>query len=327
MELATCLGRSVSWVKKWLKRLQEAPPDDLAILHSRSRARRTPPPPPDLRIVQKIAEIRQNPPENLQRVPGPRAILYYLHRDASLQAAVIPVPRSTRTVWKILRKLGYILDAPERKRKPLELREPLEEVQMDFKDATTVPADPDGKRQHVVEVLNFVDAGTSILLSAQAHADFHAETALEAVVHFLRQHGLPAMLTFDRDPRWVGSSSGRDFPSALCRFLLCLGIVPNVIPPQQPQKNPYVERYHRSYNQEWGPRASAWNIRAGARGHSAVPGALQRRATSPGALLWQPAATQGISRPAEAACSSSPGEPGCVARHAPRASVRTASRR
>ena len=250
MELATCLGRSVSWVKKWLKRLQEAPPDDLAILHSRSRARRTPPPPPDLRIVQKIAEIRQNPPENLQRVPGPRAILYYLHRDASLQAAVIPVPRSTRTVWKILRKLGYILDAPERKRKPLELREPLEEVQMDFKDATTVPADPDGKRQHVVEVLNFVDAGTSILLSAQAHADFHAETALEAVVHFLRQHGLPAMLTFDRDPRWVGSSSGRDFPSALCRFLLCLGIVPNVIPPQQPQKNPYVERYHRSYNQE-----------------------------------------------------------------------------
>jgi hypothetical protein len=82
-ELATCLGRSVSWVKKWLKRLQEAPPDDLTILHSHSRARRTPPPPPDRRIVQKIAEIRENPPENLQRVPGPRAILYYLHRDAS----------------------------------------------------------------------------------------------------------------------------------------------------------------------------------------------------------------------------------------------------
>jgi len=65
-----CLGRSVSWESQWLKRLQEAPPDDLAILHS--RARRTP---PDLRIVQKIAEIRENPPENLQRVPGPRAIL------------------------------------------------------------------------------------------------------------------------------------------------------------------------------------------------------------------------------------------------------------
>jgi hypothetical protein len=48
---------------------------------------------------------------------------------------------------------------------------------MDFKDASTVPADPEGKQKHVVEVLNFVDAGTSILLSAQAHDDFHAETA------------------------------------------------------------------------------------------------------------------------------------------------------
>ncbi len=53
-------------------------------------------------------------------------------------------------------------------------REPLEEIQIDFKDASTVPADPEGKQQHVVEVLNFVDAGTSILLSAQTHQDFHA---------------------------------------------------------------------------------------------------------------------------------------------------------
>ncbi len=27
-QLATCLGRSVSWVKKWLRRLREAPADD-----------------------------------------------------------------------------------------------------------------------------------------------------------------------------------------------------------------------------------------------------------------------------------------------------------
>src|SRR5215467_2540762 len=83
-ELATCLGHSVSWVRKWLKRLRQAPPEDLAILNSRSRARRTPPPPLDPRIVQKITEIREHPPQNLQRVPGPRAILAYLHRDASL---------------------------------------------------------------------------------------------------------------------------------------------------------------------------------------------------------------------------------------------------
>jgi Integrase core domain len=118
------------------------------------------------------------------------------------------------------------------------------------KDATTVPPDPEGKRQHVVEVLNFVDVGTSILLSAQPHDDFHAETALDGVVSFLRTYGLPPMLTFDRDPRWVGSASGRDFPSALLRFLLCLGIQPHVCPPRRPDKNAFVERYHRSYQQE-----------------------------------------------------------------------------
>jgi hypothetical protein len=73
---------------------------------------------------------------------------------------------------------------------------------------------------------------------------------LHAVISFLRAYGLPAMLTFDRDPRWVGSASGRDFPSALRRFLLCLGIEPTICPPRRPEKNCYVERYHRSYNQE-----------------------------------------------------------------------------
>jgi transposase InsO family protein len=200
--------------------------------------------------VEKIAEIREHPPKNLKRVPGPRAILFYLQQDASIQAAAIPLPRSTRTVWKILRRLGYVLEAPERKRKPLELREPLEEVQMDFKDATTVPADPDSKHAHAVDILHFLDAGTSILLSAQPGADYHAETTCEAVIAFLRQHGRPPMLTFDNDPRFVGSSTGRDFPSALRRLLLCLGVVPNVIPPHRPDLNGFIERYHRTYGEE-----------------------------------------------------------------------------
>ena len=46
-----------------------------------------------------------------------------------------------------------------------------------------------------------VDAGSSRLLWAQAHEDFHAETAFDAIVAFLRAYGLPAMLTLDRDVR------------------------------------------------------------------------------------------------------------------------------
>ena len=74
--------------------------------------------------------------------------------------------------------------------------------------------------------------------------------ALEAVITFLRAYGCPRQMTFDRDPRWVGSVSGRDFPSPLRRFLLCLGITPHICPPHRPDKNAYVERYHRTYGQE-----------------------------------------------------------------------------
>jgi transposase InsO family protein len=163
----------------------------------------------------------------------------------------VAVPRSSRTVWKLLRQHGSILPRVPRQHQLLEPREPLEEVQIDCKDAT-VAVDPsgEGKRQHVVEVCHFVDAGTSILLSAQAHDAFREETAFEAILAFLRTYGRPPMFTFDRDTRWVGSSSGRDFPSPLVRFLISLGIAPNICPPQRPDKNAYVERYHRTYKQE-----------------------------------------------------------------------------
>lgn len=251
-QLAHTLGRSTSWVKKWRKRLQAAPPSDLAVLRSRSRARHRPFPPPHPEVVASILAIREQPPEHLQRVPGPRTIIYYLQRDPHLQALGIAPPRSSRTVWKILRQAGCILPPPERTRRPLPPRAPLEELQVDFKDASTVLADPagEGKRQHVVEVCNCVDAGTSILLWTQAREDFHAETALQAIVSVLRIYGCPRLFTFDHDPRWIGSQRGCDFPSALRRLLLCFGITPNLCPPQQPQKNAYVERYHRSYKYE-----------------------------------------------------------------------------
>jgi transposase InsO family protein len=251
-QYAQATGRSVSWVKKWEKRLNQAPLDDMQVLLSHSRAHHAPYHRWDRQVIQRLGEMREHPPEHLQRVPGPKALVYYLQRDPDLQALGVPVPRSSRTVWKLLRKLGYILPHELRQHQPLEPRDPLEEVQVDFKDATTVPADPsgEGKRQHVIEVCNFVDAGTSILLAAQAHDAFREETAFEAVLTFLRTYGRPRMLTFDRDTRWVGSSSGRDFPSPLVRFLISLEIIPNICPPHRPDKNAYVERYHRTYKQE-----------------------------------------------------------------------------
>ena len=135
-DLATALGTSLAWVKKWLKRIREAEPTDVMVLHARSRARKTPPVSiaSQTVVVQHILEMRENPPENLHRVPGPEAILYYLHRDPELQKAGVRLPRSQTTIWKILRLLGCIVQEHRRKPKPLQRKQAGEEVQLDLKE-------------------------------------------------------------------------------------------------------------------------------------------------------------------------------------------------
>src|SRR6266849_762349 len=107
-QMAAILKRSYAWTKKWARRLATAPPDDVEILHSRSRARTTLPPDWNPLVLRRIEHIRQIPPEGLHRTPGPKAILYYLPRDEHLKLLGCPLPRSTRTVWKILKQLGLL---------------------------------------------------------------------------------------------------------------------------------------------------------------------------------------------------------------------------
>ncbi len=252
-QLAEVLGRSREWVKKWRKRLREEvtagkPLHEVRPRHS--RARKHPPPATHPLVEERILAIRDQPPEGLRRTPGPEAILYYLPRDQELQAAQVRLPSSSSTIYRILKKHGRIPERRPPRHEPQERNAPMTAWQADFKDGSLVPADPHGKQQHVVETLNVVDSGTSVLLHAQVRDDFSAEVALEALVEPLQQYGCPASLTVDRDPRWVGSPSGSDFPSALLRFCACLGIDTHVCAPQHPQENAFVERYHRSYQEE-----------------------------------------------------------------------------
>jgi hypothetical protein len=77
--------------------------------------------------------------------------------------------------------------------------------QLDFKDASTVPADAQGKKHHVVETLNLIEKGTAVLVAHHVRADFTAETALAAVAQTFAEQGLPPSITLDRDTRWVGA--------------------------------------------------------------------------------------------------------------------------
>ncbi len=249
-QYAQAVGMSLGWVKKWIKRLREAPPQDEAVLQGQSRARKQPPARISQVVVERVLELRDQPPEGLGRTPGPKALLYYLPRDAELAASGERLPRSSRTVYRLLREAGRIPRRLPHLQEPRERPAPMSQWQLDFKDASSVPAQPDGKRQHVVEVLNTVDMGTSLLVEAQVRADFTAETTLAEVATLLRTHGRPQQLTFDRDVRFVSSPQGSDYPSALVRFCHCLDVAVHVCDPHQPQQNGFVERYHRSYQEE-----------------------------------------------------------------------------
>jgi transposase InsO family protein len=249
-DFADAIGRSLSWVKKWTKRLRQADPDDEQVLMGRECARHTPPPRLSQVVIERILDIRDHPPNNLHRIPGPKAILYYLHKEASTTLQDQRLPRSTRTIWRILHQYQRISEPRQRVHQSVERPEPMTSWQLDFKDASTVPANVEGKQQHVVEVLDAVDVGTSILIAAEARADFTMATAIETAAAIVSEQGLPDLLTIDRDPRFVGDSHQRENPSAFLRFWLCLGVEVMICPPRRPDLNAFVERYHRTYNEE-----------------------------------------------------------------------------
>jgi len=130
-QLADAVGCSKSMVNKWKRRFAHAKPHDATVLYSRSRVPHRHRPRIADEVKERIEEIRRFPPENLKRVPGPKAILYYLHRDEPLRLTGAYLPRSTRTIWQILNEAGLIERDPVCARCPRPRQEPLAEVQMD----------------------------------------------------------------------------------------------------------------------------------------------------------------------------------------------------
>jgi hypothetical protein len=247
--LAQETKRSVSWVKKWRKRFGEADPGDREVLKSRSRRPKQAGSPIQALVVERILAIRDNPP--LNRIPGPLAIQYFLHEQEKQEPLGCYLPTSTSTIWRILDEHQRIYRPSPPEPEPLPLAEPMEIWQLDFKDVTTVRRPEETlKHQHFVETLNVVDSGTSILVDNPARFDFNAETSIRAVTAILQKVGCPRQITFDRDPRFVASPSGADFPAPFVRFLACLGIIPDICPPQRPERNGYVERYNKTYKYE-----------------------------------------------------------------------------
>ncbi len=128
-QYAQAVGMSRGWVKKWKKRLQEAELEDEQVLHSRSRARKHPPERLSQTVVDRIIQMRDEPPEGLRRTPGPKALLYYLPRDEQVHGQRLP--RSSRTIYQILKHAGRIAQRLPKLQEPGERPAPMSHWQLD----------------------------------------------------------------------------------------------------------------------------------------------------------------------------------------------------
>jgi hypothetical protein len=245
---ADAVGMSVSWVKDWKRVFRCARPDDETIVLGRPRYRRTPLDAYAADVIAAVLDIRDNPPDYCPRVPGPALIQYELQqRFAGTDQRL---PRSTSTIWTILDRHQRILRTPQRRHEPFVRPDPLKHWEIDFTDIPSIPADPQGKQQHAAEMFNVVDRGTSLLIETTASDNYTTETSIIAMTSVFLVEGLPDTITMDRDPRFVGGYQGDDFPSAFMRFLLCLDIDLDICPPRRPNLKPFVERVHRTIQEE-----------------------------------------------------------------------------
>ena len=237
-QLAQAVGYSLTWVKKWLRRFREVNAIGLAMFQAQSRAPKQRPKRVIPLVRDAILGLRDALTERYGRVVGAKTILYHLHRDSALQRQRVYLPRSSRTIWGVLKAGGRI---PSRiyEHHPVERPEPLRHWEMDF-----------GQLSGEIEFLSVVDRGTSILVSTATNTHYNAERALLAVAHLLLTVGLPKKLRFDNDPRFVGNWLTDGFPSALMRFLLCLGVEPDLVEPGKPYHKPFVERSIRTLKYE-----------------------------------------------------------------------------
>ena len=97
-QFAQALHRSLGWVKKWKARFRKSDPLDQEVLKGLPKVRQTPYPTYDQVVLDRIEAIRREPPENLARIPGPKAIAYYLSRDPLIQQSKVAIPHSTATI-------------------------------------------------------------------------------------------------------------------------------------------------------------------------------------------------------------------------------------
>ncbi len=117
-QLAREMEMSEGWIRKWLARFKDAPPDDQSVLFSQSRRPKRMHPKISLELEVLVLQIRDDPPDGLRRTPGCDCIHYYLGQAEAVKIGELPLicPKS---INQILHKHQRIYKPKEPEHEPL----------------------------------------------------------------------------------------------------------------------------------------------------------------------------------------------------------------
>jgi transposase InsO family protein len=209
----------------------------LDAVEPRSRRPRTNPAATDLAICERIVELRlQLSKDGLDA--GPVTIAWHLERESGHDGYR---PPSTSTIRRILHAAGLVVPEPRKRPRSSYHRftaaQPNECWQSDFTHWRLA----DGSD---VEILNWLDDHSRLLLSCTAHIPVTGDVVTSAFLDTAEHYGYPASTLTDNGRVYTARFGGGK--NAFEYLLAVLGIVQKNGHPGHPQTQGKIERFHQT---------------------------------------------------------------------------------
>ena len=169
---------------------------------------------------------------------GPHTIQVHLRRRHRRRPDVVP---SVATIWRVLRRRGFVVPQPQKRPKSSWRRFAAELPNECWQADTTHWGLADGTD---VEVLNVIDDHSRLLLASRAFAPTRAADVVETFHLAAAEHGLPASMLTDNGA--IFTAKARNGACVMELELLALGVDYKHSRPYHPQTCGKVERFHQT---------------------------------------------------------------------------------
>jgi transposase InsO family protein len=229
-EVARSHGVSKSWVAKLVGRYRAGGYDALA---PRSKAARTVANKSSAELEDAVVRLRKELADQ-----GFDAGAHTIHYHLSVTD---PSPPSVSTIWRILKRRGFVAPQPHKRPKSSYVRFEASLPNEMWQSDVTFFELKDGTK---VEILNFLDDFSRVCVASKVFTVTSAPEVVSSLYEAGGTWGLPASLLTDNGA--IFTASYRHGYSAMESELFHLGIEPKHSRPYHPQTCGKVERFHQT---------------------------------------------------------------------------------